>query len=329
MAMVVIGTVFVDIKGFPDDLYIPEGRNAGRVEIVHGGVGRNVAEDIANVELRPRFVGMVDDTAEGAEVLRKLKNHKVNTDYVAVTQDGMGMWLAVFNNGGDIAGSISKRPTSDAMLRMLEEKGDEIFADADSIVIEIDLDKELIKTVFKYAEKYHKRVYAVVANMSIASQRRDFLQSIDCFVCNEQEAGILFVCDFSGLTPEELCEELSRRVVSARIPSMVVTMGSRGAVYADMNGDKGVYPARKVKVRDTTGAGDAFCAGVAIGLTYGKTMREAVEIGTRLASSVITVSENVCPRFLPQELGLDVKIEEYTASNRQLSRTGKLPVLRT
>ena len=310
MAMVVIGTVFVDIKGFPDDLYIPEGRNAGRVEIVHGGVGRNVAEDIANVELRPRFVGMVDDTAEGAEVLRKLKNHKVNTDYVAVTQDGMGMWLAVFNNGGDIAGSISKRPTSDAMLRMLEEKGDEIFADADSIVIEIDLDKELLKTVFRYAEKYHKKVYAVVANMSIASQRRDFLQSIDCFVCNEQEAGILFVCDFSGLTPEELCEELSRRVVSARIPSMVVTMGSRGAVYADMNGDKGVYPARKVKVRDTTGAGDAFCAGVAIGLTYGKTMREAVEIGTRLASSVITVSENVCPRFLPQELGLDVKIEE-------------------
>lgn len=310
MAMVVIGTVFVDIKGFPDDLYIPEGRNAGRVEIVHGGVGRNVAEDIANVELRPRFVGMVDDTAEGAEVLRKLKNHKVNTDYVAVTQDGMGMWLAVFNNGGDIAGSISKRPTSDAMLRMLEEKGDEIFADADSIVIEIDLDKELIKTVFRYAEKYHKKVYAVVANMSIASQRRDFLQSIDCFVCNEQEAGILFVCDFSGLTPEELCEELSRRVVSARIPSMVVTMGSRGAVYADMNGDKGVYPARKVKVRDTTGAGDAFCAGVAIGLTYGKTMREAVEIGTRLSSSVITVSENVCPRFLPQELGLDVKIEE-------------------
>ena len=310
MAMVVIGTVFVDIKGFPDDLYIPEGRNAGRVEIVHGGVGRNVAEDIANVELRPRFVGMVDDTAEGAEVLRKLKNHKVNTDYVAVTQDGMGMWLAVFNNGGDIAGSISKRPTSDAMLRMLEEKGDERCADADSIVFEIDLDKELIKTVFRYAEKYHKKVYAVVANMSIASQRRDFLQSIDCFVCNEQEAGILFVCDFSGLTPEELCEELSRRVVSARIPSMVVTMGSRGAVYADMNGDKGVYPARKVKVRDTTGAGDAFCAGVAIGLTYGKTMREAVEIGTRLASSVITVSENVCPRFLPQELGLDVKIEE-------------------
>ena len=144
--------------------------------------------------------------------------------------------------------------------------------------------------------------------MSIASQRRDFLQSIDCFVCNAEEADILFVSDMQELEPEELCEELSKRVVSARIPAMVVTLGSRGAVYADMHGDKGVYPARRVKVRDTTGAGDAFCAGVAIGLTYGKTMREAVQIGTQLASSVITVSENVCPRFLPRELGLDIDV---------------------
>lgn len=310
MPIAVVGNVFVDIKGFPDDNYIPGGRNAGKVEIVHGGVGRNVAEDIANIELRPRFVSMVDDTPEGEEVLRKLKNHKVNTDYVPAVPNGMGMWLAVFDETGDIVGSISKRPDMSALEALINEKGDEIFADCDSIVVEIDLDKEIIKSVFKYAEKYKKRVYAVVANMSIASQRRDFLQSIDCFVCNVEEAGILFVSDFEGMSPEELCDELSRKVVSARIPSMVVTLGSRGAVYADMNGDKGVYPARRVKVRDTTGAGDAFCAGVAIGLTYGKTMREAVEIGTQLASSVITVSENVCPRFLPRELGIDIDVQD-------------------
>ena len=310
MPIAVVGNVFVDIKGFPDDNYIPGGRNAGKVEIVHGGVGRNVAEDIANIELRPRFVSMVDDTPEGEEVLRKLKNHKVNTDYVPAVPNGMGMWLAVFDETGDIVGSISKRPDMSALEALINEKGDEIFADCDSIVVEIDLDKEIIKSVFKYAEKYKKRVYAVVANMSIASQRRDFLQSIDCFVCNVEEAGILFVSDFEGMSPEKLCDELSRKVVSARIPSMVVTMGSRGAVYADMNGDKGVYPARRVKVRDTTGAGDAFCAGVAIGLTYGKTMREAVEIGTQLASSVITVSENVCPRFLPRELGIDIDVQD-------------------
>ena len=310
MAIVVVGNVFVDIKGFPDDLYIPGGRNSGSVQIVHGGVGRNVAEDIANVELRPVFVSMVDDSAEGAEVLRKLRNHRVNTDYVVSVPDGMGMWLAVFDEGGDVVASISKRPDMDAMARLLDEKGDEIFENADSIVIEIDLDKEVVKRVLKYARKYGKKVYAVVANMSIASLRRDFLQDIDCFVCNVQEAGILFVSDFSSFSPEELCEALSQNLANADFPSMIVTMGSRGAVYASRDGLRGVYPASSVTVRDTTGAGDAFCAGVAIGLTYGKTMPEAVEIGTRLAASVITVSENICPRFRPQELGLDVEVED-------------------
>jgi len=310
MAIVVVGAVFVDIKGFPDDLYNPTGRNAGRVEMVHGGVGRNVAEDIANVELRPKFVSMVDDTGSGEEVLRKLRKHKVNTDYVLTRPDGMGIWLAVFDNTGDLAGSISRRPDMEPLIGLLDEKGDEIFCDADSIVVEIDMEKEIIKRIFHYAEKYHKKVYAVVSNMVIASQRRDFLQSIDCFVCNVGEAGILFVDDFSDMEPDELAEEIYQRIVKANIPSMVVTMGSRGAVYASLSGERGYYPPESVTVRDTSGAGDAFCAGVAIGQTYGKDLRESVSIGTHLAASVITVSESTCPRFLPQELGLDVEVSE-------------------
>ena len=310
MAIVVLGTVFVDIKGFPNDAYSPTGRNAGWVEIVHGGVGRNVAEDIANIELRPKLVSIVDDTATGAEVLSKLRDHKVNTDYVLTEPDGMGLWLAVFDNTGDLAGSISKRPEMDVLVQLLDEKGDEIFADADSIVVEIDMDHEIIKRVFRYAKKYDKKVFAMVSNMTIAAQRRDFLQSVDCFVCNQQEAGILFVDDFSSMTPAELADELSDRISKANIPSMVVTMGSGGSVFASRGGEKGFQPSETVKVRDTTGAGDAFCAGVAAGLTYGKTLREAVRIGTLLAASVITISESTCPRFLPGELGLDVEVAD-------------------
>ena len=96
MGIVVIGAVFVDVKGYPEANFIPTGRNAGRVEHVHGGVGRNVAEDIANCELRPTLVSLVDESGDGADVIRKLKNHKVNTDYIWKTRDGMGTWLAIF-----------------------------------------------------------------------------------------------------------------------------------------------------------------------------------------------------------------------------------------
>ena len=292
MGMVVIGAVFVDIKGYPTSAFIPTGRNAGRVEQIHGGVGRNVAEDIANCELRPTFVSLVDDSGTGVDVVRKLKSHRVNTDYIRKTRNGMGTWLAVFNDDGDVAASISQRPNLLPIAHTLEQDGDEIFRNADSVVIEIDMDKEIVKRTFRLAQKYGKPVYAVVANMSIALERRDFLQSTDCFVCNQQEAGILFSDDYSGKTPEEMIPIISAKVQAARIPAMIVTMGADGAV------------------KDTTGAGDAFCAGAAIGLTYGKGLKEACEIGAMLAASVIVTSESVCPRFRPRELGLDMDVED-------------------
>ena len=309
MGIVVIGAVFVDVKGFPAGQYIPQGRNVGWIEQVHGGVSRNVAEDIANVELRPTYVSLVDDNSAGEDVVRKLRSHKVNVDYIRPVRNGMGTWLAVFDHSGDVVGSISQRPNMDALLELLEEKGDEIIS-ADSVVIEICLDKEIVKRVFKLAKKYNKPVYAVVANMSIAVQRRDFLQDCACFICNRQEAGILFSDDYSATTIPEMETTLAEKVRRARIPSMIITLGDKGAVYADMFGYKGWCPARNVIVKDTTGAGDAFCAGVAIGLTYGKTLAEACEIGSFLAASVIMTSENVCPRFLPSELGLEVEVKD-------------------
>ena len=308
MGIVVLGAVFVDIKGYPLSAYIPGGRNAGRVDQVHGGVSRNIAEDIANVELRPTFVSLVDNTGIGTDVIDKLNNHKVNTDYILRTPDGLGTWLAVFDNDGEVCAAISKRPDTSPLTELLEEKGDEIFKDCDSISLELDLEKETVKQVLRYAKKYGKKVFSAVSNMSIAMERRDFLQQIDCFVCNQQEAGLLFSDDYQDKTPAEMQAILVGNVASANIPSMVVTMGGAGAVYASADGESGFVPAKKVHVIDTTGAGDAFFAGVAIGLTYGKSLPDSCEIGSRLAASVICTLDNVCPRFLPKEFGLDVPV---------------------
>lgn len=305
LGIVVFGAVFVDIKGHPLTTYIPGGRNAGRVEQVHGGVSRNIVEDIANVELRPTFISLVDDDSIGDGVIDKLKRHKVNTDYMRKVTDGMGTWLAIFDHTGDVVAAISKRPDLSPILEILDEKGDEIFSEADSIAIEIDMDKEIVKRVFKLAEKYDKQVYAVVSNMSIAADRRDFIKQTGCFVCNESEAGILFTDYYDDKTPDELREILARKVVTARIPRMIVTMGEKGAVYATMDGESGYCPARRVTVKDTAGAGDAFFAGATMGLTYGKSLAESCEIGSQLAASVIGSLENVCPRFLPEEFGLE------------------------
>lgn len=64
--------------------------------------------------------------------------------------DGMGTWLAVFNNDGDVVASISKRPDLTPILDILEENGDEIFRNADSIVIEVDAEKAIVKRRWRW-----------------------------------------------------------------------------------------------------------------------------------------------------------------------------------
>ena len=307
MGIVVLGAVFVDIKGHPYGQYIPNGRNSGEVEEVHGGVSRNICEDIANVELRPTFISVVDHSDLSDGVLKKLDRHKVNTKYIRRTDHGLGTWLAIFNNEGDVEASISDRPDLSEIYNILKEQGDEIFSKADSIVVDIDMEDNILNKVFELADKYGKTVYAAVSNMSIAMERRDLIKRTGCLVCNEEEAGLLFSDDYSNIAPDILSSVILRKIRSARIKAMVVTLGPRGSVYAKANGEHGVCPAINTPVVDTAGCGDAFFAGVTIGLTYGKTLQQSCAIGTRLASAVIATTENVCPRFMPQEFGLCIK----------------------
>ena len=304
MSIAVIGAIFVDIKGYPHAAYIPGGRNAGKVRYVHGGVSRNVAEDLGNLGLAPQFISLTDFSGSGEDVLSRLRELGVDTSLVRKVTDGMGAWLAVFDNNNDVCASISDRPAMGPLLELLQENGNEVFSGAESIVLELDMDQSLVEEIYRLKNKYNNRIYAAVSNITIAMDRREYLQQTDCFVCNRQEAGILFSLEFEEKNPEAVAETLSRCVVDANIPAMVVTLGSDGAVWADREGRCGVCPPQQVPVADTTGAGDAFFAGVAAGLTYGKDLQEACVIGTRLASSVICSLENTCPRFLPSEFGL-------------------------
>lgn len=295
--IVVIGSTFVDIKGYPFGEYIPAGRNAGRVIEVHGGVCRNIAENIANVGMPSSIVTLLDESGTSTDVVNRLEEHGCSTRYARRIEGGLGLWLAIFDETGDVVASIARRPDLSEIECILEDDGDEIISQADAICIEIDIEEPILKRVLKLAKKHGKRVFSPVTNMTIGASRKELLNHVHCLVCNQQEAGILFGENYDDLTPEEMAAKLVSKVKELGIPCMVVTMGAQGCVFVDADGTSGHCPAQKVDVVDTTGAGDALFSGVAVGLTSGKTLAEACEIGTGLAASVIVSEENVCPRL--------------------------------
>ena len=303
MGIVVIGTTFVDVKGYPLGKYIPTGRNAGRVIEAHGGVARNIAEDIANVGLAPTLVSMVDESGLSDDLVNRLARRGCNTSYIGRAENGLGMWLAIFDETGDVAGSISRRPDTSEIERILVDKGDEIISQAKSVCIEFDIDAPILERTLDLAQRHGKKVYSPVTNMAIARERRDLLEKVSCLVCNQQEAGLLFSSEFDDATPEEVRAALPEKLAQIGLRSTVVTMGAQGCVFAQMSGQSGWHPAHAVEVADTTGAGDAFFAGIAIGLTHGKGLEDSCAIGAKLAASTIASEENVCDRFSLEELG--------------------------
>ncbi len=293
--IVVIGATFVDIKGYPLGKYRPNDRNAGRMVQVHGGVCRNVVEDIANVGAKATFVSVVDYSGISNDVLKRLERHNVNTRYVLRTEDGLGTWLAIFNEKGDVVSQISKRPNLDVLGSLLDSCGDELIAGADSVAVEIDMDEVLLEKVFSLAERYGKDVYAVVSNMSIGKERLAFLPRVKCVVCNEEESLLLFGRRFERHETALLEAGIRQEMQRIGISRVVVTMGGEGSFFIERDGECGHVLARETKVVDTTGAGDAFFAGVTVGMTYGKGFRESCDLGTGMAAAVIATQENTCP----------------------------------
>ncbi|MCL5057247.1 MAG: PfkB family carbohydrate kinase [Actinobacteria bacterium] len=313
----VIGTTFIDCKGFSRQEYSPLGRNLGNIQFVHGGVGRNVAENLALLDVPTFFVSSVDKSALGGEVAARLKKSRVDLEFLAYSDCcGMGMWLAILDQSGNLAGSVSQMPDLDILEKIIEEKGHDIMEAAGHIVLELDLNSRISRRVAGMAREYGKKLYGIPGNLEVILKNPDLLTYTDCFICNDIEAGKIFRTGLGGMDEKDLLREVVRFVSGAGIPSMVVTLGERGAVFYDSRtAETGYQPAFPTSLADSSGAGDAFFSGAVMGLVNNRPLGEAVVYGTKIASWTIQVEENNC-------LDLPFRLREEKLFRNMLSAGG-------
>lgn len=308
LGTVVVGAIFTDIKGFPSSSYTPRERNLGRVEFVHGGVCRNIAEDIASSGMPVTFVSMTEKSALGTEVVNRLNECGVNTEFILpVEENGIGKWLVILDEKGDVAGQISCPPDMKPLASFIDSYGDAFVKSANNIILEMDIGEEITEKILTLAEKYDKPVYPIVGNMSVLLRRPDYISRTDCFICNELEFGRFFDRDITCLSPAQMLSFIREQTDRNSYPSTIVTMGERGCVFVDRKtGEDGWIPAISTCVVDSTGAGDAFLAGTVMGLSEGLDLHHAAELGTGIASLTIQSKESSCPQnklpasFLPK-----------------------------
>lgn len=289
MKIAAVGAVFMDCMGRPStEHFDPRGRNVGTVDFIHGGVGRNIAEDLLNAGAEVRFLSSVDSGPLGDAVLNHLREVGMDVSCVGVGPGGMGVWLVVTDAHGDVAASISQQLDFSYMERMIDERGEAFFADCDAVALECDTSEYIFRRSCELAARYERPLFAATSNMEILLKNPDCMRGMEAFVCNEIEAGRLLGQDFSKSSNEELLAVLREKAEGLGLRSLVVTTGAKGAVWYDCRvHDGGHRVPFAAEVRDTSGAGDSFFAGFVFARTRGYSMQAAVDIGSLFAARTI------------------------------------------
>ncbi|MDR3349302.1 MAG: carbohydrate kinase family protein [Acidaminococcales bacterium] len=308
----VIGTIFVDYKGFARAGYQPNGRNLGRVAVTPGGVARNVAVNMRCLGMDTWLVSTLNQDGECLLLKNRLSGYGIRLDCLAtVASGGIGAWLAIIGQGGDLLGSVSHMPDVSVMEAAIIPALPAVFPKVEGVALEVDLSEKIARAVFAEAAAKNVKIYALPGNLSIIGKNYGFFRNMECFICNEVEAGALMRKDIGE--PEKMLPEAIAFAREQKLKNFVVTLGEKGAVYIDSQGRsgfQGIYPAAAV---DSTGAGDAFFSAAVAALLRGETLAGAVDCGARVASLVIGSGESDCS-------GLNIQ-----AGSRPFKPRGALP----
>ncbi|WP_157729381.1 carbohydrate kinase family protein [Tumebacillus algifaecis] len=295
MAITVIGTVFVDIKGYANGKVNSDTKNVGHVEFAHGGVGRNVAEAIGRAGGSVEFISSVSNTAQGDEVAKRLNDIGIKTARLVNTDNGMGQWLAILDGAGSLVASVSQKPDLSKLEDLLLRHGEEIIKNSEAVVVELDLNDLVVQAIFAWAKLHRVPVYGIVGNLDVLMGKRSLIDEMAMFICNQQEVEEVYGITITSIEEARLA---ARDLTSGGLKTAVITMGSDGCVFYSREKDEfGYVPIVPTKVIDTTGAGDSFFAGTVFGLVHGHSLQQAVECGTHLASWTISSKEAVDPQI--------------------------------
>jgi ribokinase len=259
----------------PGETVLASGRR-----ISPGGKGLNQAVAAARAGCRTRFVAALGDDAEGTALRAALTDEDIVVD-LRVSGAPTGLAVVMVDGAGE--NSIVVVPGANAELCELTTEERAAITDATVLLMQLEIP---LPTVARAARIAHDAGATVVLNAAPATTLDDeLLGCVDVLIVNEGEARALVTPEpgrVAGVEDRELDELIDALLV--RVPTVVVTLGARGAVQRGRDGSRHSEPGRQVTVVDTTGAGDTFAGYLAAALAAHGPMPEAMRRASAAAA---------------------------------------------
>ena len=300
----VIGGSNIDIEGYPNQKLLLGDSNPGVVKTSLGGVGRNIAENLARLGIQTKLLSVVGNDAHGKRVLDHAKAIGLDMDDALIVDEPTSTYLCVLDEHREMHVGIACMDILQRLDIAYIQKHEEIIQNAAFCVVDTNLPEILAYIVT------HFDVPFVLDTVSAAKAARakDLLKHFHTIKPNKIEAEVL-----SGISiqTEQDLREVGRYFIDQGVQHCFITMGAEGVYYKTKHSE-GIISSPKMDMVSATGAGDAFVAGLVYGLYHEKEVEDEVKFAIGASRMAIRSADTINPDISPLSIDTMIKDLEFT-----------------
>ncbi len=278
----VVGGANIDIMGFPRDSLNMEDSNPGEVKISLGGVGRNISENLAKMDIDTKLITAIGRDLYGKKILDECKLSGIDMENSLILKNKpSSTYLSVLDQGGDMKVAIAHMEIIDEMGIDFIRKKSLVINNSKCVVVDTNIKGEVIEylvTNFKEVDFFLDTVSAAKAK-----KVKGFIGVFHTIKPNRIEAE-----ELSGIkiNDREDAKKAIKYFLDLGVKRVFISLGKVGICYGD-NEDIGYLPIQNIKVVNATGAGDAFMAGLVYSYLNGYDAKKSARLS--MAASIIAL----------------------------------------
>jgi pseudouridine kinase len=289
--VLVIGASSLDVKGRALKPLVAGTSNQGLISSSLGGVGRNIAENLARLGVPTMLLSAVGADGTGKRLLAQAADSGIDIRHVLVDPEGRtGSYMAILDHHGGLSTSIDDMSVLSQITPRYINDRRRLFREAAMVVVDANLSPTTLKTVFRLARKYQVPVCADPTSKNLSPRLQPYLGQLYMVTPNQAEAEALL--EQAPIGGRDGAITAAKQLVARGVEIAVITLAEMGVCYATSH-ESGHLPALDIDIVDFTGAGDALSAAIIFGLLEKMPIDEAIRLGVSAAALALQSRETV------------------------------------
>jgi pseudouridine kinase len=311
----VFGGANIDIKCFPTEEIVYTSSNPSRVILSSGGVGRNIAHNLALLGIDVDFVSAIGSDLIGDYLLNEIIEVGIRTSALLRTRNSSGVFVSVVSPNCISETAFSENAAIADFTPNAIAEASTLIKQSDLIVADTNLSGDSLLCLAEISAKYFKPMAIDGVSIGKCPRIAGVLNSaIDIFLIGMNQFELTALTGHEIRSDQDLAVAVSQ-LHDSRVQHVVVTLGGRGC-YASINKHGKFVPSYDVAVVDRTGGGDAAVAATLWALGTGRDIFESARIGQMAASLTVSSSQTVS-RELSRSKLMDLEKGDFAAPRKK------------